>query len=101
MKQRKSFNKSDLIKVVYKRYKSLNRIQAKRVVQCIFNSINQALSEHKRVEVRGFGTFGLKSHDARIGKNPQTGESIHIQAKKLPFFRAGKLKKDIDTESTN
>lgn len=99
MKQRKSFNKSDLIKAVYKHYKSLNRTQAKHIVQCIFNSITQALSEHKRVEIRGFGTFGLKNHEARAGKNPQTGESIHIKAKNLPFFRVGKFKKDI-TEST-
>ena len=99
MSQRKSFNKSDLIKVVYKRYKVLNRIQAKRVVQCIFNSITHALSEHKRVEIRGFGTFGLKKHEARTGKNPQTGESIHIKAKRLPFFRVGKLKTNIHTDS--
>lgn len=98
-KKRKSFNKSDLTKAVYKRYKELNRTQAKRVVQCIFNSITQALSDHKRVEIRGFGTFGLKSHDARTGKNPQTGESIHIKAKNLPFFRVGKLKKDIHTDN--
>ncbi len=96
MSQRKSFNKSDLAKAVYKHCKELNRVQAKRVVQCIFNSVVKALSEHKRVEIRGFGTFGLKSHSAREGKNPQTGESIHIKAKNLPFFRVGKLKEDID-----
>ena len=93
---KKTFTKSDLIRAVYKNYKNLTRNQAKRAVDCIFDSLTKALSNKKRVEVRGFGTFGLKSYPARMGKNPQTGESIHIKSKTLPFFRAGKIRQGIN-----
>ena len=95
MSQRKIFTKSDLIEVVCKSYKNLTHAQAKRIVQCVFDSISTAMTNKKRVEIRGFGTFGLKSYDARLGKNPQTGETIQVKPKVLPFFKAGKLRKNI------
>ncbi len=81
--------------MVCKNYKNLTHVQAKRVVQCVFNSMTDAMADKKRVEIRGFGTFGLKSYDARLGKNPQTGETIHVKPKILPFFKVGKLRKNI------
>ena len=43
-----------------------------------------------RVELRGFGTFSVKYRDARIARNPRTGEAVHVEAKRLPFFKTGK-----------
>jgi len=90
-----SFTKSDLVKEICNEYKDLTNAQAKFVVNCIFNSISSFLSEKKRVEIRGFGSFGLKKYRARDGKNPQTGEVIQIQSKTLPFFKVGKFKQEI------
>ena len=84
--------------MVCKSHKSLTHTQAKRVVQCIFNSMVDAMTNKKRVEIRGFGTFGLKSYQARLGKNPQTGETIHVKPKILPFFKVGKLRKSISKD---
>ena len=95
--RRPSFTKSDLINEVGKHHKNLTKEQAKCVVNCIFNSMKKALSKKNRVEIRGFGSFGLKKYKARPGKNPQTGEAIHIKSKTLPFFRAGKLKDSVDS----
>ena len=90
--KRLSFTKSDLIEELNAQYRNLTKEQAKCVVSCIFNSMKKAMSKKKRVEIRGFGSFGLKNYDARTGKNPQTGQLIHIDSKTLPFFRMGKIK---------
>lgn len=95
---RPSFTKSDLIEEVSRRYKNLTKEQAKRAVDGLFDSMKKALSEKKRVEIRGFGSFGLKSYKARPGKNPQTGEVIHIKPKILPFFRVGKFRNHITSD---
>ena len=47
-----------------------------------------------RVELRGFGAFSVKKRDARIGRNPRTGESVDVDEKHVPFFKAGKLLRD-------
>ena len=47
-----------------------------------------------RVELRGFGAFSVKSRDARIGRNPRTGEAVKVDDKKVPFFKTGKLLRD-------
>lgn len=91
-----SFTKSDLIAEVNKQYKNLGRSEAKKVVNSIVNSITQALADKKRVEIRGFGTFGLRKYGARIGKNPQSGLPFEIKPKVLPFFKVGKMKTEIN-----
>ncbi len=47
-----------------------------------------------RVELRGFGAFSVKKRDARIGRNPRTGESVEVDEKHVPFFKTGKLLRD-------
>lgn len=50
----------------------------------------QSLSKGDKVEIRGFGSFKIKERDGRQGRNPKSGENIFIDAKKVPFFKAGK-----------
>ncbi len=59
-------------------------------VNIFFNNIKQALSAGDKVEIRGFGSFLLKSYNAYTGRNPKTGERVFVPKKELPFFRAGK-----------
>ena len=47
-----------------------------------------------RVELRGFGAFSVKQRDARVGRNPRTGESVDVEEKHVPFFKTGKLLRD-------
>jgi integration host factor subunit beta len=63
-------------------------------VNTVFEEIIEALSRGDRVELRGFGAFSVKSRDARIGRNPRTGESVQVEDKKVPFFKTGKLLRD-------
>lgn len=65
-----------------------------KIVNTIFEEIVQALAAGNRVELRGFGAFSVKQRDARIGRNPRTGESVQVDEKHVPFFKAGKLLRD-------
>ena len=60
------------------------------IVATIFEEISAALSRGERVELRGFGAFTVKRRDARTGRNPRTGESVPVDEKAVPFFKAGK-----------
>ena len=52
--------------------------------------LEAALSRGDRVELRGFGAFSVKKREARVGRNPRTGEAVSVDEKWVPFFKAGK-----------
>ena len=85
-------NKADLINEVAKVVSSKKEAQA--AVDCVFSSITNALKTKGTVTLIGFGTFKVNERKARTGRNPQTGETIMINAKKVPKFVAGKALKD-------
>jgi integration host factor subunit beta len=60
------------------------------VVSIIFQSITDSLSEGDNVAIRGFGIFCVRERNAKIGRNPKSGERVEVPAKKVPFFKAGK-----------
>ena len=60
----------------------------------MFDEITNALADGDRVELRGFGAFSVKHRDARTGRNPRTGESVEVPAKRAPFFKTGKDLRD-------
>lgn len=81
--------KAELVEKVSERI-DLTKKQTEEIVNTIFGSITNSLSEGDKVELRGFGSFRVRSRDARQGRNPKTGETVQIPAKKVPFFKAGK-----------
>jgi len=81
--------KAELVEQVARRI-NLSKKETEVVVNTVFNSITDALSRGDKVELRGFGSFKVKVRDPREGRNPKTGESVHIPAKRVPFFKAGK-----------
>ena len=56
----------------------------------MFDAMANALARGERIEIRGFGSFGVKQRRARQGRNPSTGDMVSVEAKRIPFFRAGK-----------
>lgn len=60
------------------------------LVATIFDEISGALSDGNRVELRGFGAFSVKQRDARVARNPRTGEAVDVDKKRVPLFKAGK-----------
>lgn len=65
-----------------------------RIVNTIFDEIIRSMADGHRVELRGFGAFSVKRRDARMGRNPRTGEAVHVDEKFVPFFKTGKLLRD-------
>lgn len=88
--------KADLINLISDQA-NMTRVKAETIVNTIFDSIVEALLRGDRIEIRGFGSFVNRHYDAYNGRNPRTGEVIHVEEKKLPFFKVGKeLKEDIN-----
>ena len=85
-------NKGDLINEVAKVTSTKKEAQA--AVDCIFSTITNVLKKKSTVTLIGFGTFKVDKRKARTGRNPRTGETIKIRAKKVPKFVAGKALKD-------
>lgn len=82
--------KSELILRLAEQNPHLYQRDVERIVSTIFDEISSALAQGDRVELRGFGAFSVKARDARIGRNPRTGEAVAVAEKFVPFFKAGK-----------
>ena len=93
--------KSELIQRLAERNPHLYLRDIEKIVDTILEDITQALVEGDRVELRGFGAFSIKHREARTGRNPRTGESVEVEAKRLPFFKTGKaLREAINGETS-
>lgn len=86
-------NKTELVNSVSEKAE-VTKKDAEKVVNAVIDSISDALAAGDKVQLVGFGTFEVKERAARVGRNPQTGETIDISAAKVPGFKAGKVLKD-------
>ena len=82
--------KSELIQKLAEQNPHLYLRDIEKIVDTVFDQISAALADGDRVELRGFGAFSVKERDSRMGRNPRTGESVYVEAKRLPFFKTGK-----------
>ena len=85
--------KSELIETVAGKLK-LPKGKAELIVNCIFDSMEDALKQGERIEIRGFGSFEIRHYKAYEGRNPRTGEKVDVRPKRLPFFKVGKELKE-------
>ena len=91
-------NKSQLIERIAKE-EGITIKNAANVVNIVFDSMADSLAKGDRVEIRGFGSFKVKSYNSYQGRNPKTGEIIQVREKKLPYFKVGKeMKERVDSE---
>ena len=86
--------KSELIMRMAEQNPHLYQRDIERIISTILDEITSALARGDRVELRGFGAFSVKTRDARVGRNPRTGEAVSVDQKKVPFFKTGKLLRD-------
>jgi len=80
--------RSELIKKLESENQELKTEEVERIVDLFFNQIIQRLAG--RVELRGFGAFSTRQRGPRKGRNPRTGESVDVPAKRVPYFKPGK-----------
>jgi len=82
--------KSELVQKLAEQNPHLYHRAVERIVSTVFDEITDALVRGDRVELRGFGAFSVKHRPERTGRNPRTGEAVHVPAKTVPFFKTGK-----------
>ena len=85
--------KSELIETVANKLK-LPKGKAELIVNCVFDSMEAALKQGERIEIRGFGSFEIRHYKAYEGRNPRTGAKVEVRPKRLPFFKVGKELKE-------
>jgi integration host factor subunit beta len=82
--------KSELVQQIAAENPHLYQRDVERIVSTVFDEITETLARGGRVELRGFGAFSVKVREARVGRNPRTGEAVDVPEKAVPFFKAGK-----------
>jgi integration host factor subunit beta len=82
--------KSELVQKMSDKNPHLYHRDLERIVNTVLEEIINAMKDGDRVELRGFGAFSVKSRHARMGRNPRTGSSVEVVAKRVPFFKTGK-----------
>ena len=89
--------KSELIEIITAKQKHLPSKDVELALKQILEIMSDSLSQGDRIEIRGFGSFGVKQRRARQGRNPKTGALVKVDAKRIPYFRAGKeLRTDVN-----
>ena len=76
----------------------LTKKQAETIVNLVFDSIVESLRAGEKIELRGFGSFRLRSRKSRLGRNPKTGAKVDVPSKKIPYFKPGKELKELINE---
>lgn len=87
--------RSELIKRISERFPSLTNAEAEKLLDTVLDSITDALEDGGRVEIRGFGAFSIRTREARMARNPKTGENLKVEDRNYVYFRAGKALKDL------
>lgn len=86
--------KAQIIERVVEHMTTLTKQQAELVVNMLFDCIRNSLHKGDKTEIRGFGSFRLRSRRMKEGRNPKTGATVTVPAKQVPFFKAGKELKE-------
>lgn len=89
--------KSELIAALASRYPQLAARDMDFAVKTVLDAMSDALAQGQRIEIRGFGSFSLSRRQPRVGRNPKSGERVHVPAKLVPHFKPGKeLRERVD-----
>jgi integration host factor subunit beta len=86
--------RSDLVRRILAQNPHLYLQDVEKIVDTLIDEITAALTRGKRIELRGFGTFSIKVHEARTGRNPRTGLMVLVPRKAHPHFKTGTAMKD-------
>jgi integration host factor subunit beta len=86
----KKMNKSDLINNILNKSDFFDKGDIEKSINSVLSLIAQSLTNQKRIEIRNFGTFSIRSRKQRLSRNPKTGTSVLVEAKNHPYFRASK-----------
>jgi len=98
VRSRDGITKADLVNAVAA-HTDLPKKQAEIIVNSVLESIVESLKAGQKIELRGFGSFRIRERGTRVGRNPKTGERVHVPAKRIPYFKPGKeLREQLNDE---
>ena len=87
--------KSQLVQELINRASHISQKEMGVIVDAVFDSMINALSQGDRIELRGFGTFEVRVREPRQGRNPKSGTKVALGVRKVPFFKVGKELKEL------
>lgn len=82
--------RKDLIRELQNRLQDCPSREMAFAVNVIFAAMTEALKKDERIDVRGFGSFTVRRRQARKARNPRSGAQVHVEARCVPVFKAGK-----------
>ena len=92
--------RSDLVEELAARFAQLPYRDTELAVKTILDAMSDTLVRGNRIEIRGFGSFSVNQRPPRIGRNPRSGASVAIPAKRVPHFKPGKALREAVDERT-
>lgn len=81
--------KSEIVSKIASQFPHLTHADTVLSIQSLLDCMSASLEKNDRIEIRGFGSFAINVRPARIGRNPKTGEKVHVAAKHVPHFKPG------------
>jgi integration host factor subunit alpha len=85
--------KADIIENVYNKVGGVSKKEAADIVETVFDTLKETLAQGEKIKVSGFGNFIVRDKNARLGRNPQTGEEITISARRVLTFMPSQVLK--------
>ena len=89
-----TMTRSDLVELLAERFPRLTQKDADAAARALLQAMSDALEQGQRIEIRGFGSFGVTRRNPRLGRNPRTGQSVAIPERRVPHFKPGKALRD-------
>lgn len=86
--------KSELVEKLATKLRSLAKTEVEVIIDTLFDRMTHSLGQGHRIELRGFGTFEVRTRRARSGRNPKTGATVYVRNRRVPFFKVGKQLRD-------
>ncbi len=94
MQERRTMTKADIIENVYEKVGGFSKKEAAEIVETVFDTIKETLERGEKIKISGFGNFVVRDKNARVGRNPQTGEEITISARRVLTFKPSQVLKN-------
>ena len=91
--------KADIVEAVYQKLDTHSKKASAEIVDSVFEAIKDTLGNGEKIKISGFGNFVVREKNARVGRNPQTGEQITISARKVLTFKPSQVLKNALNES--
>lgn len=93
MQDRRTMTKADIVECVYERVGGYSKKEAAEIVEAVFDTLKRTLENGQKIKLSGFGNFVVRDKNARVGRNPQTGEEITICARRVLTFKPSQVLK--------